>query len=873
MAIDDSKNSDVSTQVNNQSNTKVNNPNNIDGNEAQQTIMSKSKKSSKIYLLIIIVILAAAFVFIYIFLPSSFNINSIKTTYISSTNISTTNVINTQSQDISSCTTINQPGVYNIVGNITTEIKSGSCINIVTNNVEINGNHNHLIGSGPYIDVTPFTYGIMLSDVSNVTINNLSITRFSYLLYLMNSHNNNLIDLELSNSTVSGMFFNNSSSNKILNSTIYGSQSLSGGVNIKSGNKNSFIGTSFINNAYYGLYINSTDNVFNRDIFSENPTDLICGSNANIRDTNNFSNTNCQSNQFCNFATCTSNDYYSIKNVKLSKNINTCGVINNYGTYTIFQNLNLSQYVVGSAQYPCLTINSPNVRLNCNNKTIYNSYYGIYIDNLYNTTLENCKLENDTYGVFVNSAINTNLNYINSTEGKYGIYIVNSTSGTINNSIANNNEIGVYENQSSGFEIQNVITTGNIYGEYLNDGQANNYNNIKTINNLGGDIYCSVNTYNSLSVATVTNASCISTDCQFASNECTKILSPPLAVIPIVNCQNISIPGSYMLTNNISSYNTCITISTSNVTLKCNNKLIIGGNNGYGIIDNGNNDVSISNCNIENYNYGIYASNLKNINIENVTISGVNTGSVYKNVTSGYEGEVKISQFKYSGISLINSNNLYINKNTANGGLFNATGFIMKNVNDSNVSDNIGNNNQVYGFSFVNSTNNIVLGNRALDNNIQDYYCGSNENINSNKVNINTGIKKSGCPWLVVVNPAVSNECFNFENSGFVNFESDEVFIYGDTCYVINDLNGKITNNSDINCFGHTIYATNGGIFANVNTTGVTISNCYLIGFTYPIIDKATHFSLNNVTIIGAKEAINVSNSNYLKENNVTIIN
>ena len=511
-------------------------------------------------------------------------------------------------------------------------------------------------------------------------------------------------------------------------------------------------------------------------------------------------------------------------------------------------------------------------QLYCYGKTIIGSYYGLYLKNLYNTTVENCNFKNDTYGLFINNSINTNLMNINSTQGIYGIYINNSTSGLLSNSISNNNKFGVYENQSTGFEIQNVTTSGNLYGQYLDGGRSNIYNSIKTKNNIEGDIYCSVSTYTSSSVANIYNSSCVSTECEFASNTCTVQLHPPLQTIPINLCQTISIPGTYELNQNLTSSGSCITIATPNVTLYCNNKLITGSNSGYGITDNGNNNVSISDCKIENYNYGVYASNLNNIKLQNITISKVIQGSVYKNVTFGTIENVNVSSFNLYGISITNGEQISVKNNIASYGILNATGFELNNITQSQVLGNIGNDNPTYGFKIINSSNNNVSSNKALNNFVEDYYCNYGENVTSNKVGINSGIKKSGCPWLIVVNPDSSQSCFNFANSGFVSFQSDMIYPYGNTCYVINDLNGKITNNSVINCYDHTIYATSGGTFANVNTTGVSISNCYLIGFTYPIIDSGKSFSLYNTTIVGAEVPINVSNSNYIKEINVTII-
>ena len=389
----------------------VNNQVNKVQTEQNQKPTKSNKNITVIVLGIAIILIAAALA--YFFLIKNNNTTIFTTTVISNgTNSSSsvvTTVISQQSgTTINSCTTITSPGVYSFQGNITTTKQNGDCIDILSSNVKINGNNYHLRGNGPYINIPPYTYGIFISKVSNVTVSNLNISRFSYSIYLNNTSASTIEGVKISNSTMSDLILSDAFDNNIENSTIYGSQSRSGGVNVQNGGNNNFISMTFINNAYYGLFLNSSGNNFKQDIFIENPTDMICASNANLRDSNNFFSSSCQTNNYCNFAQCTNNLIYDIENINLGKNINSCGSINSFGTYNLSSNLNLEDYVNASfVSYPCININSPNVKLNCNGKMISNADYGILISNKYNTTLNDCNFENDTYGVFVNDSINT----------------------------------------------------------------------------------------------------------------------------------------------------------------------------------------------------------------------------------------------------------------------------------------------------------------------------------------------------------------------------------------------------------------------------------------------------------------------------------
>lgn len=841
----------------------------------KQTQSSVNKSIILLIPIIIAILIVGMLAYVFLINPTHSKITTSTTTILSTNTQNQTTAIIQQSSNINSCTAITQPGVYSFDSNITTTIQDGSCIKITASNVRINGNGNHLKGNGPYVDINPYTYGILILGATNVTINNLNVTRFSYLIYMNNTSLSKISNDELSNGTLSDLYMENSFRNTIENNTIYGSQSRFGGINIESGGDNKFLYLTVINNAYYGVNLNSSGNSFKNDVFIQNPTDFICGINSNLKNTNNFSSTSCKLNNYCNFVQCSVNEFYNIRNVKLSNNINSCGSINKYGSYSLSNNLNLGTFVnVTSTEQSCITINSPNVKLNCNGHTISNGYYGVLLNNEYNTTIENCNFENDTYGAFINTDINTQLNNINANAGRVGIYIENSTAGVVSNSTEKENNIGIYENSSNGFEFLNDTTLQNVYGTYVSGGQSNIFQKINTKTNTGGDFYCPANSYNNSGIATVGNLSCGTTDCTWASLECTKLLPPPLAIIPVFKCEAITIPGVYELDSNLTSYGTCFTISAPNVAFNCNNNQFIGGNGGYGILDNGNSNVSIKNCNINNYNYGIYISGANNINVNNVNVNNVNYGVMFSNINNGSINNVKVASFKNTGINVSNANMLNIENNNANYGIYESSGFVLSNVYNSIITGNSGQNNPNYGVVMIDSGNNIVQKNIAFNNAVFDYYCSGIDNgLYSNKIGINEGINKDGCPWLVEINPESNLECFSFSNSGDISFTSDMVYSYGNTCYTINNELGKITNDTTINCNGHTIYATNGGTFANINTSGVVIENCNLDNFSTAIIDNGPKLNIYNTTITRANIGILTNNAKLPNIINVAITN
>ncbi|MCA9487828.1 MAG: right-handed parallel beta-helix repeat-containing protein [Nanoarchaeota archaeon] len=97
------------------------------------------------------------------------------------------------------------------------------------------------------------------------------------------------------------------------------------------------------------------------------------------------------------------------------------------------------------------------------------------------------------------------------------------------------------------------------------------------------------------------------------------------------DCGTLSSPGTYKLTTNASSTDTCFTISSDNVTLDCQGNYVnyASSSTGYGVVNNGNDNLLIQNCNfnlssltvtnsIAVYSYG----NVVNTNVKdsNVTI-------------------------------------------------------------------------------------------------------------------------------------------------------------------------------------------------------------------------------------------------------------
>jgi parallel beta-helix repeat protein len=110
---------------------------------------------------------------------------------------------------------------------------------------------------------------------------------------------------------------------------------------------------------------------------------------------------------------------------------------------------------------------------------------------------------------------------------------------------------------------------------------------------------------------------------------------PQVFAIDINSCQNITSPGTYILTQDVSSDGTCFNIQANNVTLDCQGHTIYYANSltGYGMNITGYNFTTIKNCKIQQVNSdvwyvcGIYLKSSSYNNITNVSINTISSRS------------------------------------------------------------------------------------------------------------------------------------------------------------------------------------------------------------------------------------------------------
>ena len=839
-----------------------------------------SRFPSKMLILIaavaVVIVVAAAVLLLY----KPAHGTSTTTTITSLTATTTIPYANLTKYQVDSCTTISRPGIYNVTKNITTSNTTAPCIEITSGDVVLLGGGAGITGSGPFVQSSRPSYGVYVAKVSGVTIQDLVVSKFSYGVYLEDVTNSTVSNVKVLNTTVSGIYLNDSSYDTLSHDTAYSSESNSGGIFIGGGGENILENSSSMFNAYYGLYLNSSGNIFNSDTFSDNPVDLECNINAYYRNTNIFEGSSCQVSAYCNFAVCkVQNIPYNINGTTLQKSVSSCGSINNEGVYTVSGNISMTQYVNTSnpstSRFACITINSPDVRLDCNNNTIQNADYGVVVAGLYNTSVVNCDFRNDTYGLYDRGTIGTVINNIKASYGVYGVYL-NSTTGTLVSNVSGYGDVyGLYMNTSSGASLYGIDMRNNTYGVYINGQDGNQYYGGSTLNNTKGDFFCSISAYNS-SQNIFHPITCGTTDCQWA-NSCSKTIPLPLAVTPVYSCATISSPGSYVLKSGLlSKQGTCVVVSASNVTFNCNDEPVEGPGFGTAFYVQGRENVTFDTCPITEFGTAFNVTNSSFVKITDANITDVSYGVYESNAIFSEVLGSTVTTFSKAAFMFSKLNNTVVENDTATESGFDSEPFSFTKAYADIIANNSAENYGSYGFGFYSSLNNEVVNNTQSGNGPEGYYCDpSSSGLYAQHNNgVNYGVGKVGCTWMIELNPEVTQQCNALLSSSTVELGQDMLYTYGGTCFSVINENGTNANNTFINCNNHTILATHGGTFLQVNgSSGVQMENCYLKGFTTGVYSNGADTVVLNDTIANARVGVELDDENYGLIKNVTFTN
>lgn len=264
----------------------------------------------------------------------------------------------------------------------------------------------------------------------------------------------------------------------------------------------------------------------------------------------------------------------------------------------------------------------------------------------------------------------------------------------------------------------------------------------------------------------------------------TLMLLPFISATDINSCQTLSSSGTYTLTQNVTSADTCFTIGANDIVLDCQGYTInyASSSAGYGINNSdGYDNIVIKNCKFNpvtsvTLTHNIYFKDTNNLTIYNNSLHVKKYGSQPINVQNSVSVNVSNNYFLMTGstgcygVYFVSTNNSVIHSNTINstGGGGNGYGnygiYLSNSKNISIYENNITTTNGAslsgsHGIYLTSSQNNSIFNNNITTTYTSSYgiylYSSSNYNNLSNNLiktseNYGYGIMSSGSHYNLI---------------------------------------------------------------------------------------------------------------------------
>lgn len=805
------------------------------------------------------------------------------TTTISPNTISSTTTIKSLSfTQISACGTVSKPGLYN-VSSISTSIQQGSCIRVNASNVLLNCRGSKITGSGPLVDVPPFSSGILVSRQANVSVINCDIGNFSYGVYASDASNLKLNNDTLAQNYMANIYFSSVSGSTISNDSLSRSSSIQGSIDITTNSIDNYVYNNTVqNNAFYGIVINSSNNRFVKNYVNTSRIAFSCSLGSGAPKSNIGTSNLCYNDTGCDFLSCKGTDLpVAVSNITLSSRINSCGSIVSSGSYALDSDIDMHSYanisnpLLVTLQIPCINVAADNVAINCNNHTISNASFGILASGVQNLTIENCKISSSAFGIKFIGVSLSNINSTTATGDNVSVEFVNSHNNAANVLSTMGGHTGLLLSGSPGNKFSAFNISHDYYGIYLTGSLGNYFANGYAHNATSVDVYATPD-----STGSVTNIM-LSTSCGITNanwSTCASHYYPPTAYIPVSACGVIANSGNYSLILDVlQAQGTCIKVEANNVYLSCTNHTVHAAYNiaGSGFLISDQHNVTLNGCTAVGFATGINISSSVSVNVYNALIKNSSIGIIASTGTGLQLLNNTVFEASTYGIRLANVSDSTIMDNNVSYGGASSTAISLIDSTKNRVQNNTLASN-LDGIAFSGrSQHNTVSNNTAQLNTGMDYLCSaSNGGMAAEQGGINYGTSKSGCLWLAALQKGVAQvACASISTPSLPSIHLDALYSYGTTCFSI------AANSTTIDCNGHTIIATGGGTFARVQKThGVTIEDCNLKGFATAVgSDGSAQVSIINSTIYGANQlssnGIVLNNASYPYINGDTFSN
>jgi PGF-pre-PGF domain-containing protein len=183
----------------------------------------------------------------------------------------------------------------------------------------------------------------------------------------------------------------------------------------------------------------------------------------------------------------------------------------------------------------------------------------------------------------------------------------------------------------------------------------------------------------------------------------------------------------------------CFNITASNIIFDCAGFTVDGDADadGFGFFVNNTNNVTITNCNISQFNVGIFLGNGNNHTVTNVTSTYNAREGIYL-LSSNFNtlANLTLSSNTQEGLQLnLSANNTFTTATLTQNGL---DGIYLMSMSENNTfSDVVSNSNTLYGIKI--DSNNTLVNNATTNSNNQSgvYFSGAFNNVTNTSIRLN----------------------------------------------------------------------------------------------------------------------------------------
>ncbi len=698
------------------------------------------------------------------------------------------------------CPNITLPGTYtmttiNYTGapNSASPLTGASCVRINSSNVVFD-----CAGHSITNNSAGQTFGILVAGpVTNVTVQNCNVFNYNYGIYYYSSNNSNILDNVANNDNNTGIYLD-SSNNATLSNNIAN------------------------NNTFYGIFFNSSNNVVSNNSAGNNYDGIAFSSHSANMYNNTLSN-------------------------------NTASNNSNYGI--VFDTSN------NTALY--------------NNIANNNGYAGIGIGTSSNSTISN------------NSVVNNGAWAFDSQFSAMGVVVENLTVG--NNTVSfTSKDVSIQDSPHPPQSDPPGLSDINRFVEVA----SNSFDSFIFLNlsyTPADVVSLNENTLFMLEYnLSILNPVWITNPADFASpygvdtsdkyvfaNIST--LPPPSTAYSIfgifnasqvystlyTNCPTISKPGTYVMGMNFTgqptytpvgyAFQTCVRITSSNVTFDCAGHSIIGTAwPATGIIFAMTDNVTVKNCIISNYTNPIIEYNSTNSSILNNTIG--------------------LSYLYGIWVQSSNNNTLCNNNETNDPSLSNGHGIMVENSNNNVLCNDTASYNTQSGIVLDSSNNNTLYGNLAFRDYADDYgayaaVCNGIWLVNSSQNTMYNNVFYYDAGAGIRVDPSSNNNTMynNTAHSLELAFalSGSQNTAYNNTAY-----NGPIyftPDGFDVGVLGFAVYAaTQIAVYNN------SVYNASYGGISLNSVNQSVFYDNNIYNVNSGAITLTASSNNALYNNSIT---